>query len=164
MMTIQHNSVVYLHYAINDSEGNIIEDNFKYAPEPYLHGALGLLPKLEEALTNKKAGDTIELFVSAENAYGAINNSLIYKVGAEEVEEESLLEPNALVRLKNGHEAIVVAKDDTSILIDLNHPLAGKDLYFKIQVVSIRAATEKEILNGYPITESATCCGGSGCC
>ena len=120
MMTIQHNSVVYLHYAINDSEGNIIEDNFKYAPEPYLHGALGLLPKLEEALTNKKAGDTIELFVSAENAYGAINNSLIYKVGAEEVEEESLLEPNALVRLKNGHEAIVVAKDDTSILIDLN--------------------------------------------
>jgi len=163
-MTIQHNNVVYVHYAIKDSDGNVIEDNFKYAPEPYLHGAMGLLPKVEEALSNKKAGDIIELFISAENAYGAVNDSLIYKIGAEEVEEESILEPNALVRLKNGYEAIVVAKDDTSILIDLNHPLAGKDLHFKLQVVSIRTATEKEILNGYPITESATCFGGSGCC
>lgn len=163
-MTIQNNSVAYLHYTIQDKEGNNIENNFEYAPEPYLHGASNLLPIVEKALDQKSEGELVKVFVPSENAYGKVNELGIYAISSNEIEDGYNIDKGAFVLLKNGIEALVKEKNNDTILIDINHPLAGKDLYFTIQVVSIRAASELEILNGYPTIENASCCGGSGCC
>ncbi len=164
MMIIQNNAVAYINYLIKDTDGNIIENNFDYTPEPYLHGASNLLPMVEKVLAQKQEGELVEVMVPSQYAYGNVNQLNIYSIPIMEIEEGASIEKGAYVLLKNGKEGLVKAISNETVLIDLNHPLAGKDLYFTIKVASVRAASESEILNGYPSNEAAMCCGGSGCC
>ena len=151
-MQIEQNSVVTLHYTLKDNDGNIIDqsDDGSFL---YLHGAMNIIPGLENALAGKSAGDEFSVTVSPEEGYGAKDPERIQEVPKEMFENADEIKPGVQFHAQGPDgQAVVVTvievKDD-AVLIDGNHALAGVDLNFSVTVVDVREATEEEVSHGH---------------
>jgi len=82
-MKIENNSVVKMHYAVLDSEGNLIDSSYDSEPLEFLQGSKFLIEGLEDALIGKEAKDTFEVDVKADDAYGPRIDGLVQQVGME---------------------------------------------------------------------------------
>ena len=151
-MQIEQNSVVTLHYTLKDNDGNIIDqsDDGSFL---YLHGAMNIIPGLENALAGKSAGDEFSVTVSPEEGYGVKDPGRIQEVPKEMFDNVDEIKPGVQFHAQGPDgQAVVVTvievKDD-AVLIDGNHALAGVDLNFSVTVVDVREATEEEISHGH---------------
>ncbi len=151
-MQIEQNSIVTLHYTLKDNDGNIIDqsDDGSFL---YLHGAMNIIPGLENALAGKSAGDEFSVTVSPEEGYGAKDPGRIQEVPKEMFDNVDEIKPGVQFHAQGPDgQAVVVTvievKDD-AVLIDGNHALAGVDLNFSVTVVDVREATEEEISHGH---------------
>ena len=166
---VSDNVVVSLEYTLT-VDGKMIDSTQGSAPLEYLHGHRNILSGLENALTGLSCGEVRQVFLPAKEAYGLIDPQAFAEI------EKSQFPPN--LDLKIGRElrvqddegrvhlaTICEIKNDT-VRLDLNHPLAGKDLLFQATVVGLRAATPDERSHG----RVGGCCGctssdcGSGDC
>ncbi len=119
----------------------------------YLHGAGNIIPGLESALEGKAEGDNLEVKVDPADGYGEIVPDLIQTVeraafqGVESVEAGMAFEAEA----PDGSMQRIIVKDvsDDGVTIDANHPLAGKELHFAVEIVGVREATEEEASHGH---------------
>ncbi len=151
-MQIQPNAVVTLHYTLKDNEGNIIDqsDDGSFL---YLHGAMNIIPGLENALTGKSAGDEISVKVSPEEGYGAKDPARIQEVPKEMFENAADIQPGMQFHAQgpdgNAVVVTVVEVKDDAVVIDGNHALAGMDLNFDVKVIDVREASEEEISHGH---------------
>lgn len=158
-MKIQQNSVVKMHYAVKDKDDNLIDSSYDSEPLEFIMGTKFLIEGLENALIDHVTGDSFEVKVDAENAYGPRFDGLVQTLGKElfadfEVEVGMQLRAGT----DNGEQTvIVVAKDDESVTVDGNHPLAGIDLAFDVEILDIREATADELAHGH--VHSAGGCG-----
>ena len=149
---IENNSVATLHYTLKDNDGEII-DQSEDGSFVYLHGAMNIIPGLESALTGKAAGDSLSVKVSAEEGYGVHDENRIQEVPKDMFENTSDIQLGMQFHAQgpNGDTLMVTVaeiKDDT-VVIDGNHPLAGKELNFEVKVVEVRSASEEEIEHGH---------------
>ncbi|MBT3721399.1 peptidylprolyl isomerase [archaeon] len=100
-----------------------------------------IIPGLEKELISMKKGDKKEILVKADEAYGQPQENLVRELPKGPVPEGMKLEKGAVIYLKTpeGHPfpAKVVEVKEETVLLDLNHPLAGKDLTFEVEVVDI---------------------------
>jgi FKBP-type peptidyl-prolyl cis-trans isomerase SlyD len=145
-MKIGKDSVVTLQYKVADANGRLIEASPK--PMTYLHGGYeNTLPKIEAALDGQQAGYQVTLALRPEDAFGARDERLAKTIARSE------FPPGVKVGGQlEGHTAdgrpqvfnVVKIKGD-QVLLDGNHPLAGKSLRFSLKVTGVRAATEEEI-------------------
>ena len=150
-MKIASNTVVKMHYAVKDKEDNLIDSSYDGEPLEFLQGSHYLIEGLENALNEHEVGDSFEVKVDAENAYGPRIEGLVQTLG-KELFAEFDVEVGMQLRAStdNGEQTvIVVAKDEESVTVDGNHPLAGIDLAFDVEILDIRAATEEEIAHGH---------------
>mgnify|MGYP000474388013 CR=1 FL=1 len=158
-MKIAKNTVVKMHYAVKDKEGNLIDSSYDGEPLEFLQESHFLIEGLENALNGHEAGDTFEVSIEAEKAYGPRIEGLVQTLGKElfaDFEVEVGMQLRATT--DNGEQTvIVVAKDDESVTVDGNHPLAGIDLGFDVEILEVRAATEEEVAHGH--VHSAGGCG-----
>ncbi len=151
-MQIESNSVVTLHYTLKDNDGNVIDqsDDGSFL---YLHGAMNIIPGLENALTGKSAGDEFSVSVTPEDGYGAKDPERIQEVPKEMFDNTEEIQPGVQFHAQgpdgNAVVVTVVEVKDTAVVIDGNHALAGVDLNFSVTVVDVRAATEEEISHGH---------------
>ncbi|HEB82784.1 MAG TPA: peptidylprolyl isomerase [Gammaproteobacteria bacterium] len=151
-MQIQPNAVVTLHYTLKDNEGTIIDqsDDGSFL---YLHGAMNIIPGLENALTGKSAGDEISVKVSPEEGYGAKDPARIQEVPKEMFENAADIQPGMQFHAQgpdgNAVVVTVVEVKDDAVVIDGNHALAGMDLNFDVKVIDVREASEEEISHGH---------------
>lgn len=151
-MQIEQNSVVTLHYTLKDNEGNIIDqsDDGSFL---YLHGAMNIIPGLENALAGKSAGDEFSVSVSPEEGYGAKDPERIQEVPKEMFENADEIKPGVQFHAQgpdgNAVVVTVIEVKDEAVVIDGNHALAGVDLNFSVTVVDVRAATEEEVSHGH---------------
>lgn len=151
-MQIESNSVVTLHYTLKDNDGNIIDqsDDGSFL---YLHGAMNIIPGLENALTGKAAGDEISVKVSPEEGYGAKDPERIQEVPKEMFEnsDEIAVGTQFHAQSPDGGAIVVTVTEvkEDAVVIDGNHALAGVDLNFDVKVVEVRAASEEEISHGH---------------
>lgn len=162
-MQIGNNSVVSLQYVLKNSEGITIDESSKERPLDYLHGHQNIIPGLESALENKIEGDSFDVAIDPENAYGPINPSLIQEVSRNQFQGVESLEVGMRFQANTdkGPIPVEIKKiNGDKVTMDGNHPLAGETLYFSIQVETIREATDEEIKQGH-LTSSGGCCGGS---
>lgn len=146
-MQIVRNTVVTLKYTVHDTDGNLVDDGAN--PLVYLHGGYeGIFFRLEEALHEKKVGDTLNIKLQPNEAFGDYDESLV------EIEPASLFPENieigmAIERMsEDGEDDMVFTITDIAdgkVVIDGNHPLAGVALVFDITVADVRAATAEEI-------------------
>lgn len=145
--------VVTIHYKLTDNSGEVIDSSEGAEPLAYLHGAGNIIPGLENALVGKTAGATLQVAVAPEDGYGEIHPQLIETVPREAFEGIDTIEPGMAFEAQgsDGQARRIVVKEVSGdeIIIDGNHPLAGVELNFDVEVVSVRDASEEEIAHGH---------------
>ncbi|WP_448211944.1 FKBP-type peptidyl-prolyl cis-trans isomerase [Colwellia sp. MEBiC06753] len=151
-MKISNNVVVKLHYAVSDSEGTLIDSSYDHQPLAIIQGTGYLIPGLEKALEGRAKGDSFEVNVEAAEAYGERHDGFVQSVpkamfeGIEELHVGSQLRATT----DEGEQTVIVIDvTDDEITVDGNHPLAGLDLHFEVEILDVRAATEDELAHGH---------------
>jgi len=147
-MKIANNTVVSFHYQLREVGGNYTEDSTGGDPMLYLHGHRGILPGLEDHMLGKEPGESFSVTLSPEQAYGARNSNGIQRVPLKHLINESKPAVGSIVTVntrKGRVQATVVKTGRFNVDIDTNHPLAGKQLAFDVQVLDVREATLQEV-------------------
>lgn len=150
-MQIQENSVVQFHYSLTEN-GTELEGSRQGSPLLYLHGHNQMLPKLEEALAGKTAGDKLQLTLAPADAYGEHQDDAIQSVQVKHLQGAKKWKPGmvAWINTDQGERQVTVVKVGMfKAEVDTNHPLAGKTVTFDIEVLSVRAASEEELAHGH---------------
>ena len=151
-MQIKENSVVSFHYTLTGKDGQVIDSSEGNQPLTYLHGVGQIVPGLENALLGKLAGDKMDVEVSAEEGYGEHHEFMVQQVPREAFQGVDDIEPGMQFQAQTPQGAMTVtvtAADETTVTVDGNHPLAGQPLFFAVEIVSVRDASEEEITHGH---------------
>ena len=158
--TIVKNKVVSFHYrfaevAEDGERGDWREESHGGNPLLYLHGYHNVVVGLEKALEGKKVGDSIEITLKPEDAYGFRRPDSTHRVPIKHLQfpgpvKKILPGMPASVESNQGRRSVVILKvGKFNADVDLNHPLAGKTLYYEVQVEAVRDATSEEIAHGH---------------
>ena len=152
-LLIGDNSVVRMHYTLTNPEGEVLDSSSGSDPLAYLHGAGNIIPGLERELTGKVAGDTLTVVVAPEDGYGDVQQELFQVVPREAFQGIDTIEPgmNFQAQGEGGQvQSIVVAEvDGDEVTVDANHPLAGVQLHFDVEIVEVREASAEELAHGH---------------
>ncbi|WP_100643304.1 FKBP-type peptidyl-prolyl cis-trans isomerase [Alteromonas facilis] len=148
---IEKNSVVKMHYTVSTTEAVEIDSSRSGEPLEFLYGHGFLVVGLEEALAGKQQGDTFEITVAPEKAYGERHDNLVQAV-PKNMFEGMDVSVGMSFRATTDHgdqSVIVIDVTDDEVVVDGNHPLAGVTLNFDVEVVGVREATSEEIAHGH---------------
>lgn len=151
-MNIEKESVVQMHYKLTNGEGLLLDSSEGREPLTYLHGKGMLIPGLESQLEGKKAGEKLKADVKADDAYGQRHQEMIHVVPKENFKGDGDLKAGLQIQIdtNEGKQMAIVTKvEGDDVTVDMNHPLAGMDLSFDIEVLKVRKATEEEISHGH---------------
>ncbi|ATX81910.1 FKBP-type peptidyl prolyl cis-trans isomerase [Mariprofundus ferrinatatus] len=169
-MQITDNKVVSFHYTLTNDAGEIVDTSAGGEPMPYLHGAANIVPGLELALEGKRVGDKLNVTLEAADAYGEFDPALVEVVSAELFDGIDNIEADMEFETETESGDIefvrVTNVDGDNITIDGNHPLAGQNLTFAVEITDIRDATAEELEHGHVHgdDDDDECCGeGCGC-
>lgn len=137
--TIKDGSRVQLEYTLTDSAGTVLDSNKGGEPFAYTHGQRQIVPGLESALVGKRAGDVAKITVKPEDGYGKVDPKAQIEVGRERVPSDIKVGSELTGRDANGATRAVRVKEikEKSVVLDLNHPLAGKTLVFDVRVLNV---------------------------
>lgn len=161
-MKIEKNKVVAVSYELRVDDGEIGMEFFekvdKDQPFYFLFGTGHVLPALENALEGKEVGDSFEVFIDFENAYGDYDENkkvIIPKANFKEngQKQKDLLKIGKVIPMQddqgNQLRGEIIKIDYKGVHMDFNSPLAGFDLHFKGEVIAIRDADPEEIDHGH---------------
>jgi len=150
-MQIVKDTVVTLNYTVRDPDGNMIDDG--HHPLIYLHGGYdGIFSKLEETLQGKDQGESLQVKLQPDDAFGEYDEALVL------VEDQTLFPENIEVGMsfervtEDGDEEIIYRITDIAdgkVVVDGNHPLAGVALVFDITISEVRKASAEEVSHGH---------------
>ncbi len=151
-MKIAENTVVTIDYELKDEDGTVL-DSSEGGNFAYLHGANNIIPGLESALTGKSSGDQISVAVSPEQGYGARDESRLQAVPRDMFPSDTDIEVGMQFHAEGPDGQVLVVTvdsiDDDQVTVDGNHPLAGVNLNFEVNIVDVRGATNEEIDHGH---------------
>jgi FKBP-type peptidyl-prolyl cis-trans isomerase SlyD len=147
-MQITKHKVASIHYTLTDNDGKILDSSSGREPLIYIQGIGNLIPGMEEGLEGKSKGEKLSLKISPEKGYGVKDEALTQRVprtafGGQEVKVGMQFQTN------QGGVVTVTHVSLSEITVDANHPLAGVELNFAVEVMDIRLATEDEIAHGH---------------
>jgi len=151
-MQIAKQRVVPIEYTLTDDEGTVLDSSRGREPLVYLHGVGQMIPGLEAALTDKVAGEALQVRVLPAEAYGERDDTLVQKAARSQLRGVAEIEVGMQFQASGpqGRQVVtVVAIDGDEITLDANHPLAGVPLNFAVEVVAVRAATPQELQHGH---------------
>ncbi len=146
---VEKNKVVRIKYELYDIQtGEKLEES-EYS---YIHGTGAMLPALEKALEGLKVGDEKEVELEAKDAYGIYREDLVDRVplnafGGQTPQKGMVY----YAQTPEGEVLPFTVKDiqGNEVVVDFNHPLAGRDLKFRVKVVEVRDATPEELEHGH---------------
>jgi FKBP-type peptidyl-prolyl cis-trans isomerase SlyD len=147
-MQIAKHKVASIHYTLTDNDGKVLDSSAGREPLHYIQGIGNLIPGMEEGLEGKKQGDKVNLKVSPEKGYGVKDDKMVQRVprsafGGGEIKKGMQFQTD------QGQVVTVTEVGLNEITVDANHPLAGVELNFAVEVISIREATEDELAHGH---------------
>ncbi|MEP5762986.1 MAG: peptidylprolyl isomerase [Halieaceae bacterium] len=150
---IGNNMVVSMHYTLKDQEGTVIDSSEGADPLTYLHGVGNIIPGLEKALVGKVAGDSVAVVVDPGEGYGEYQAELLQVVPRAAFEGVESIEVGMEFQAQAGdgsvRRIVVREVEGDDVTVDANHELAGVDLHFAIDIVSVREATTEEVEHGH---------------
>jgi len=150
-MKIEKDRVVSFHYTVSEQGQESLESSEGRDPLVILVGHGNIIPGLETAMDGREAGDKFEVDVAAADAYGEKRDGLSQRIPKKHFGNQRL-EPGMLVILQTnfGPRAVTIQKVGMSVVdVDLNHPMAGKNLHFAIEIVDVREASAEEVEHGH---------------
>ena len=153
MMLLMKPQVIAFHYVLKDAAGKLIESS-KEEGDPVLcmEGAGQIIPALEKVLLKLKKGEKKEVSLKAAEAYGEQDKRLILDVPRDQLPKGALKVGQQLQsQSPEGHVQVfvVTALTESHATLDGNHPLAGQDLTFNVEVTERREATDEEVTHGH---------------
>lgn len=143
--------VFSFHYTLKDSNGQVIESSFGDEPLIFLEGFQNIIPGLETELVKMNVGDKKNIFVKAADAYGDYEEEMVLEVPSDKIPEEDR-EVGVRLQAQMGDQVRIVTITDIAddiVTVDGNHPLAGQDLSFDVEITEIRLATPEEVSHGH---------------
>jgi len=151
-MPIGQDSVVTIHYTLTDDAGETIDSSRSGEPIAYLHGHGNLVAGLERELEGKNTGDKVSVSVTPTDGYGDYDKQLVQQVPRRAL--QGIAKVTVGMRLHaqtpQGPRAVIVTRlVGDMVTIDANHPLAGKNLNFDVEITDVRQATEEELSHGH---------------
>jgi FKBP-type peptidyl-prolyl cis-trans isomerase SlyD len=151
-MQIDKHSVVTIDYTLTAPDGQVLDSSNGKQPLTYLHGVGGIIPGLEAALAGKTAGESINVTIPPEQGYGQKDPQMVQAVPRDAFKGVNDIQPGMQFQAQGPQGArvvTVVAVTDKEVTVDANHPLAGMELKFDVNVKEVRAATAEEISHGH---------------
>lgn len=148
---VARHKFVEFRYSILTDDGELLEQID--VPVNYVHGTdNGMFPKIEESLTGCKVGDQVSVSLTPQEGFGDYYQELMYTDDINNVPEQ-FHEIGAEVEFQSDRGEVrhfrVTSIENGKLTLDGNHPLAGKELTFTINIVNVRDATEEEIKEGH---------------
>ena len=161
-MKVEKNNVISLIYSLripdSDGETDVVEVVTEEDPMFFIQGISGLPEGFENQIEGLKEGDNFEFTVSPEEGYGDYDEEAIVELPKavfqmEDVNQDELLQIGNIIPMTNEdgermHGQVVEVQENV-VIMNFNHPLAGKEMHFKGRILSIRHATEEEISHGH---------------
>jgi FKBP-type peptidyl-prolyl cis-trans isomerase SlyD len=144
-------NVVSFHFTLRDPQGRLLDSSIGGRPIVYTEGAGQIIDGLDEQLRGEPAGTKKTVNVSAAKAYGLRDDSLVRRVPRRQLPVEGELRVGDQFRAGDDDQAPVVmiaAIEGDDVLLDANHPLAGMDLLFEVEIVSVWPATADGLRRG----------------
>jgi FKBP-type peptidyl-prolyl cis-trans isomerase SlyD len=156
-MKIESQHVVSLTYDlyVNQEDGTeaLVESATEEQPLTFLYGAGQMLPRFEENLSTLSTSDNFDFKLSAEDAYGEYNDEAVANLPKEMFQGQDMPEVGSILPLQdnqgNRFQGQVVSVVEDSVIVDLNHPMAGQELHFKGQIINVRPANPEELAHGH---------------
>ncbi len=169
MTVANEKCVVGIEYEVKEvGSDNVADSNKGQKPLEFIVGKDQIIPGLEKALVGMEEGESGDIMVKADEAYGQRNDEAVQTLPREQFAGIDLVEGMTLYgQDDNGQQTQVTVRsfDDKEVTIDFNHPMAGKDLMFSVKVLSVRPTTLDEMTSGVvggPAT-GGSCGTGCGC-
>jgi FKBP-type peptidyl-prolyl cis-trans isomerase SlyD len=157
-------NVVTFHYTLRDPGGAVIDASLGGDPIVFLEGAGQIVEGLEEGLRGLAAGTRAKIGVPAAKAYGERDEAQVQRVLRALLPIEGEVKPGDQFRAGSDAFAPIVTVrgvEGEELLLDANHPLAGLDLEFEVEVLAVRAASPEECEHGH--VHSGDGCGAGDC-
>lgn len=151
-MIIEKNKVVSFHYTLRNSAGEEMESSREKDPMTYLQGANNIITGLEKAMEGHAVEDTFTVTLEPEDAYGIRNEKNVQRVPLKRLKGIGKISVGQILNLQTnkGQVQVTVLKVGRfNVDVDGNHPLAGVQLTFDVEIMDIRDATEEEIEHGH---------------
>ncbi len=152
--------VVTFHYTLRGPDGRVFDTSAGGDPISYLEGAGQIIDGLDEQLRTSPAGTKRRVQVPATKAYGAHDPSQVQKVKRAQLPVDGELNVGDQFQTDTDKFApvvTVVAVEGDQVTLDANHPLAGVDLTFDVEIVAAREATAEEVQHGHAHGPGGTC-------
>jgi FKBP-type peptidyl-prolyl cis-trans isomerase 2 len=145
-MTVSSGTQVSIEYTLRLEDEAVVDSNVGSDPLTYVHGSDQIIPGLEKGLDGMKVGESRQVTVKPDEAYGPVNPEAFKEIEKEKLPPDALRVGAQLEgRDASGRPvyARVVEVKDQMVVLDLNHPLAGKTLYFDIRILDIKKQSVK---------------------
>ena len=150
--SIEENCVVTLDYTLM-VEGEVIDSSANTEPIQFIQGTGQIVRGLEAALYGLQVSENKDVVVAPEDGFGVEDPDAIADIPRDEFPDEFPLEPGIELQLTNEEgdelEAYIVSVGKKTVRLNFNHPLAGKELHFAVNVAGLRQATEEELDHGH---------------
>jgi FKBP-type peptidyl-prolyl cis-trans isomerase 2 len=146
--TIADKKVVQITYKGTLADGTVFSESAAGTPLEFMFGVGKMIPGLETGIKGLKAGDKKTVTIKAADAYGERDDAALQEVPKDQFPADAQITVGQVFTIQMGESAIPVtvsAVKATTVIMDFNHPLAGKDLTFDIEVLKIRNATKEEL-------------------
>ncbi|AEG31334.1 FKBP-type peptidyl-prolyl cis-trans isomerase [Thiomicrospira cyclica] len=140
-MRIKNGAKVTFHYELRDEKGELLDSTFEVEPVVYIHGEEEIIEGLEDFMDGEEPGFVGKTTIEPELAYGTGRDDLIVIAGPENFDDTVELVEGSVVQTEDPDGEIVnfrITKiSGDKVFLDGNHPLAGKRLNYKVEVVSV---------------------------
>ena len=151
-MQIAQDKVVLIHYTLKNDSGEVIDSSSGGDPLAYIHGQGNIVPGLEKALEGKQVGDTLSVKVGPAEGYGERDDKLVQQVPRRQFGSANV-QPGMQfhAQTSGGHTRVVTVTRIVGdmVMVDGNHPLAGENLNFDVEVTEVREPSEEELAHGH---------------
>lgn len=149
---VDDGQVVSMHYTLQ-VDGKVVDSSEGGEPLEFIQGMGHIIPGLEHQLYDMKVGEGKQVVVTPKDGYGEINTEAYMDVPRGAFPPNVPLEMGTELELKDQAGNPVYARieqvSEENVRLDMNHPLAGKELHFDVKITSLRPATDEEVSHGH---------------
>lgn len=142
-MAIGNGDKVRVDYTGKLADGAVFDSSKGKRPLEFVVGSKTVIPGFEKAVVGREKGDSLTVVIPAAEAYGEADPELVFTVERSRMPAEIPLEPGTPIQLSNEQgqmDVVITGVGPEEVTLDANHPLAGKDLTFDIEIVDVEPA------------------------
>lgn len=146
LLSIGEGMQVTLHFALKLNNGEVVDSTFEKEPAQFVFGDGNLLEGFEQALIGLTEGEKKSFTIQPENGFGQTNPNNIQEIPRDQFGEEIELEQGLMLSFADAQNAelpgVVTEFDEKSVTVDFNHPLAGKEIQFDVEIIGVAPAVK----------------------